>query len=148
MGEVVEDPLHVETGRDPVMGLGLLPVRTVMQPEKTTRQCSFRFRDHQQLCKGYEIHMGVTQPSGDERPLNYFPEGGADGYFLHDKCWGTYLHGILDNREVIDELISPYTELPGETSDYPQYKEQQYDRLAALIRQHIDMEKIYKTLQS
>ena len=148
MGEEVEDPLHVETSRDRVDGLGLLPVRTAMQAEKTTRQCSFRFRDREQLCKGYEIHMGTTRATREERPLNYFPEGGADGYFLHDKCWGTYLHGILDNQTVIDELISPYTELPGETFDYHRYKGDQYDRLAALIRQHIDMEEIYKTLQS
>jgi adenosylcobyric acid synthase len=153
MGEWVEDPLHVETGIDHISGLGLLPVGTVMGAEKITRQCSFRFRDLAEDCQGYEIHMGDTRVSGTaafpgERPLNHFHDGSTDGYFLHDKCWGTYLHGLLDNPVIIDTLIAPYTDQPGEDFDYRQYKEDQYDKLAGLIRQHIDMEKIYKTLQS
>jgi adenosylcobyric acid synthase len=148
MGERVEDPLHVETGIDHLSGLGLLPVRTVMRPEKTTLQRDFRFRDFSENCIGYEIHMGDTSACAAESPLAHFEDGSTDGYFLHDKCWGTYLHGILDNPVVINELIAPYTDVPGETFDYRQYKEEQYDKLAALIRRHIDMEKIYKTLQS
>jgi adenosylcobyric acid synthase len=148
MGEQVEDPLHVETGVDRVAGLGLLPVRTVMQAEKTTRQRTFRFKEHEAVCQGYEIHMGTTRAVREERPLNRFPDGGADGYLLNDQCWGTYLHGILDNPAVVNELVAPYTTLPEEVFDYRQYREEQYDKLAALIRRHIDMETIYKTLQS
>jgi adenosylcobyric acid synthase len=84
----------------------------------------------------------------EERPLNYFSDGGVDGYFLHDKCWGTYLHGILDNPSIINHLIAPFTDLPGDHSTYDRHKEEQYDKLADLIRQHIDMTAIYKTLQS
>ena len=147
MGEWVEDPLHVETGIDHVSGLGLLPIRTVMRPEKTTRQCDFRFRNFPENCNGYEIHMGDTRAWPTESPLAHFADGSTDGYFLHNKCWGTYLHGILDNPVVINQLIAPYTDAPGEVFDYRQYKEEQYDKLAAMIRQHIDMEKIYKILQ-
>ncbi len=165
MGEQVEDPLHMESDTARAKGLGLLPVTTVMQAEKTTLQRAFRFRGLPELCQGYEIHMGVTRVierprnadgpgdavisgQGSESPLNYFPDGDTDGYFLHRKCWGTYLHGILDNASVINELISPYTNQPGVDFDYRQYKEAQYDKLAALLRQHLDMEEIYKTLQS
>jgi len=147
MGEWVEDPLHVETGIEHISGLGLLPVGTVMGMEKTTRQCSFRFQDRPEICEGYEIHMGESVVLTEERPLNHFPDGSTDGYFLHDKCWGTYLHGLFDNPVIIDRLLAPYTDLPGEDFDYRQYKEDQYDRLAGLIRQHIDMGNIYKTLQ-
>jgi adenosylcobyric acid synthase len=148
MGELVEDPLHVESPIDKIAGLGLLPVTTVMQGEKTTRQREFRFRGSSETCIGYEIHMGDTRATGEERPLNFFPGGGTDGYILHEKCWGTYLHGILDNPTVINHLVAPYTDLPGHNFDYYQYKESQYDKLAALIRQHIDTAEIYKTLQS
>jgi adenosylcobyric acid synthase len=89
-------------------------------------------------------------PGGErpESPLNYLTDGRTDGYFLHRKCWGTYLHGILDNPAVIEELIAPYTDQPGATVDYRQYQEEQYDKLAALLRQHLNIEEIYKTLQS
>jgi adenosylcobyric acid synthase len=159
MGHYVEDPAHVESGHDGICGLGLLPVTTVMQQEKITRQAAFRFRNLPEPCTGYEIHMGHTRmldspPDGrlvgtpDERHLAIFPDGRTDGYFLDDKCWGTYLHGLLDNPSVIDALIAPYTDLPGDPFDYRQYKEEQYDKLAALLRDHIDMNKIYKTLQT
>jgi adenosylcobyric acid synthase len=165
MGEWVEDPLHVETHMDRVAGLGLLPVRTVMRTEKTTRQRRFRFRHFSETCHGYEIHMGETFSEGGAQPLNCFMDGdgaaaghsdgqqdvseaAGDGYFLNARCWGTYLHGILDNPVVIEDLLSPYTAVAGETYDYRRYKEEQYDRLAALLRGHINMTDIYKSLQS
>jgi adenosylcobyric acid synthase len=93
MGEQVEDPLHTESHIPRAEGLGLLPVTTVMQAEKTTLQREFRFRGLPEVCRGYEIHMGETRvisgrgaSPGDgqpESPLNYFPDGRTDGYFLH-----------------------------------------------------------------
>jgi adenosylcobyric acid synthase len=138
-----------------------------MRAEKTTLQREFRFRGLPELCRGYEIHMGETRvvppgtaghtpaftdrpatgPADNESPLTYFTDGHTDGYFLHEKCWGTYLHGILDNTSVINELIAPYSVQPGEHLDYRQYKEEQYDKLAALLRQHLAIDKIYSTLQ-
>jgi adenosylcobyric acid synthase len=107
------------------------------------------FRHFAGICQGYEIHMGETIPYAGAQPLNYLVEGGAtDGYFLHARCWGTYLHGILDNPVVIEDLLSPYTTQVGATYDYHQYKEEQYDKLAALLREHINIADIYKSLQS
>jgi len=148
MGRQVEDPDQVETKAGTVAGLGLLPVSTVMQANKTTRQRQFRHMQGTDICEGYEIHMGETRAHEHESPLNHFVDSGADGYFLNERCWGTYLHGILDNPSVVDALIAPYTHLPGKALNYRQYKEEQYDKLAALLRRHLDMETIYKTLQS
>jgi len=92
--------------------------------------------------------MGDSMVLTEERPLNHFIDGGSDGYFENGRCWGTYLHGILDNPSVVDALIAPYTTLPGKALNYRQYKENQYDKLAALLRQHLDIEGIYKTLES
>jgi adenosylcobyric acid synthase len=167
MGVQVEDPLHVESTIPQARGLGLLPVYTTLRSEKTTRQIHFHFLDCPDNCSGYEIHMGETgmitpyrQPDSqdqgiaggpesilDHRPLNHFPDGHTDGYFLNEKCWGTYIHGLFDNACVIDRLLAPYTDRTGERFDYREYKEAQYDKLAALMRQHIDMEQIYKILQ-
>jgi adenosylcobyric acid synthase len=89
-----------------------------------------------------------SAPTGEpESPLNTLTDGSTDGYFLHQKCWGTYLHGILDNAAVVNELLAPYTRQPGENFDHLQYKEEQYEKLAALLRQHLAIDEIYKTLQ-
>ena len=36
--------------------------------------------------------------------------------------------------------------LAGKPFDYHAFKEEQYDKLAANVRQHVDMERIYKIL--
>ncbi|MBC7390257.1 MAG: cobyric acid synthase [Opitutaceae bacterium] len=148
MGELISDPLQVESTIGEVAGLGILPVKTVLMEEKTTRQRTFRHQDSDEHCDGYEIHMGETSVLGEARPLNYFRDGGTDGYILNNRCWGTYLHGILDNPSIINQILAPYTCETEEIIDHQEYKEQQYDKLAALIRTHVDVQKIYHDLKS
>ncbi|KEO72957.1 cobyric acid synthase [Anditalea andensis] len=148
LGQTVEDPDQVESDIPYTSGLGLLPVLTVLRSEKTTQQLDFTYRNTTEKCRGYEIHMGISKPTAADSPVNYFPDGRTDGYCLNSKCWGTYLHGILDNPVVINDILSPYTAEMGETFDYQEYKEAQYDKLAAHIREHIDMEQIYHSLQT
>ena len=148
LGEMIADPHHVEGEIESIPGLGILPVNTILQSEKTTLQCEFNFRESSEVSQGYEIHMGETKISGKESPVAVFADGRKDGYFLDDKTWGTYLHGILDNEVVIESLLAPYTsELAEKPFNFQEFKDQQYDRLAELIRSNVDMEQIYKSLQ-
>lgn len=147
MGELIKDPLQVESAAGEMVGLGILPVETVLLADKTTKQCSFTYRDSPDACKGYEIHMGETRSSGRMQPVAHLPDGQTDGYFLSDKCWGSYLHGILDNQLVINDLIAPYTLEQVETIDYQQFREEQYDKLAALLRENLDIEQVYQQLK-
>jgi adenosylcobyric acid synthase len=147
MGELIEDPLHVESAITEVTGLGILPVRTVLLADKTTRQCDFTYREHPELCKGYEIHMGETICSAESKPTARLSDGQDDGYYLSEKCWGSYLHGILDNALVINELVAPYTDEKVNTADYQSFREEQYDKLAALLRANLDIEQVYQQLR-
>lgn len=146
MGELIEDPLQVESATIQTPGLGLLPVRTVLQAHKTTLQCSFTYKNFTENCKGYEIHMGHTS-AAVHQPLAYLADGRTDGFMLNRKCWGTYLHGILDNTVVINDLLADYTPITGEALDYQCYKEEQYNRLADLIRSHVDIDQVYRSLR-
>ena len=153
MGTEVADPGGVEGTPARLSGLGLLPVHTVIGREKVTRQVEFRFRGSGTLCRGYEIHMGrtVADEAGQSFvPLNRLADGTADGCYVHDRCMGTYIHGILDNPSVLDFLLAPYTEevACGTTEDYADYKERQYDLLAAHVRRNLDMVKFYRILSS
>lgn len=146
LGERILDPHHVEGDIEALPGLGLLPVETILQPEKTTRQCTFHFRNEAGSCEGYEIHMGQTQSRQLGEPVALLTDGRPDGYYRDDRTWGTYLHGILDNETVIARVLAPYTREEAAPYDYRQFKEQQYDKLADLLRLHLDMDLIYKTL--
>ncbi len=148
MGESISDPEHVEGTLESIPGLGLLPVKTVLKPSKTTLQQEFTFRDFDAICNGYEIHMGETEVFGTPNPVAVLSDGKQDGYFLSLECWGTYLHGILDNQVVIDNLLKKFDLKDNpEPVNFQQFKEQEYDKLADLVRAHVDMDKIYETLK-
>lgn len=149
MGQEVCDPLHVEGSIERLPGLGLLPISTEMQGEKVTRQVQFSFLDSESSCEGYEIHMGTTVPveGAKENPLNRLTDGTTDGFYLNRKCFGTYIHGILDNGVFIDFLLEPYAEkLSSEPFDFKAYKEEQYNKLADHVRKNVNMDLVYKIL--
>ena len=164
MGIEVCDPNHVEGDIERLPGLGLLPVTTTMSGEKITRQASFSFATKKEVrvspclsdannMRGYEIHMGQTQPFGSAQPspLLHLSDGRQDGYLVDNKCMGTYVHGILDNASFVDFLLQPYAEKLSQTNasfDYQAFKEEQYDKLADHVRQHVDMQKIYQILNN
>ena len=141
LGQTVNDPEGIEGSISSLPGLGLLPINTTMTQEKTTRQVTFQFDG--QECQGYEIHQGVSDT--DEAILQT------------DHCIGTYIHGFLDNAPVIEHLLNhgdcPLCEKrSGLHGDCPRdllaFRNQQYDKLAAHVRQHVDMERIYQILTS
>lgn len=147
MGEEVADPYGVEGPVAAVPGLGILPVTTVLTKEKVTRQRTFRYRGGEKLCEGYEIHMGDTR-SDKPSPLNELDNGAGDGYFLSARCWGTYLHGILDNSTVVNDLLAQCGKVAVTGDfDYRAFKEEQYDKLAKHIRGHLDIPAVYKALE-
>lgn len=150
MGQEISDPSHIESDTERFPGLGLLPVATQIEGEKRTRQVRFNFQGSKEMCKGYEIHMGTTLPvqNATPSPLNYLEDNTTDGYFVDSKCFGSYIHGILDNQAVIDSLLVPYTEkLSGKPFDYKTFKEEQYDKLAEHVRKHVDMDLVYEIMK-
>ena len=144
MGMSVDDPQGVEGSVRKIPGLGLLPVDTVMEGSKVTRQVSFSFRG-QEGCTGYEIHMGRTE--GKCSALNTFSDGTTDGCFVDERTMGTYIHGILDNPQVIDSLLAPFADKRDDSAtSYIEFKEQQYDLLADHVRQHLNMPLLYQIM--
>ena len=134
LGQTVNDPEGIEGSISSLPGLGLLPINTTMTQEKTTRQVTFLFDG--QECQGYEIHQGVSDT--DETILQT----------AH--CIGTYIHGFLDNAPVIEQLLSHLAvqRSPLNAQSITTFKDQQYDKLAAHVRQYVDMERIYQILTS
>lgn len=147
MGEEIADPLGIEGNRDSVQGLGILPTKTILEERKTTTTGTFTYLPTGvHLCRGYEIHCGTTTC---EQPAPLCMIGGQtpEGYRISDRVWGTYLHGILDNETVLRSILAQVA--PGQHFDIPNSvaaRELAYDRLADHMRQHLDMEYIYRSL--
>ncbi len=147
LGQELHDPNHIESNLTQIPGLGLLPLKTLLEGEKITRQVSFRFSGSESECLGYEIHNGRTEYLAGIEPLNRLADGKGDGCKV-ENCMGTYIHGILDNQHFVDYLLQPYlASKKPQTFDYFRFKEQQFDKLADHVRKHVDMELIYEAMK-
>ncbi len=147
MGRTISDPEGVEGAAGEIYGLELLPADTVMAPGKLTRRVRFRFCDKDGRCTGYEIHNGRTDIDADAENIAVMEDGRRDGCMADDRCWGTYIHGIFENKCVVDSLLAPFSgSLADREFDYHAFKESQYDRLADEMRRHLDIALIYKIL--
>ena len=130
LGQMVSDPDGLEGAVASLPGLGLLPIHTTITTEKVTRQVTFQFDG--QACQGYEIHQGVSDTD--------------EAIMQADHCIGTYIHGFLDNAPVIDYLLKDKVKGSAPVQSFAEFKEEQYNRLAAHVRQHVDMQQLYEIL--
>ena len=147
MGRLVRDPHHIEGDVTVSIGLGLLPIDTIIEKEKATRQVTFRFRNAAEECRGYEIHMGITTADHHSQPVNQMPDGSRDGVWVDECCWGTYMHGIFDNVAAIRSLLQPFGVDTNQLEDYFHYKERQYNLLADHLRGCLDIDAIYRLIR-
>jgi adenosylcobyric acid synthase len=129
LGESIDDPHHVESEESSIAGLGMLPVRTTLLEKKVT-QCVTASTLKGRSFSAYEIHMGETTRPRDAEPFAWI-DGRAEG-IRHDRCYGTYLHGALENPDVWEDWIG--CRLPE-----PVDRDQTYDRLADWFERWADL---------
>ena len=161
LGEFLSDPEHVEHGGS-MKGMGLLPVATVFEPQKTRARVTGWFRKVDGVLKGlsgvpiegYEIHMGRTE--SDHAISGLLTEDGQtklDGA-SSGNIYGSYVHGIFDRPESAKALVIALCQAKGidcgdlETFDPAAYREQQYDLLAQSVRESLNMKRIYEILEA
>ena len=96
--------------------------------------------------KGYEIHMGTTIYGEHGIPFAKLMDGRMDGCVNEDgTVVGTYLHGIFDNETFVRQYFKIEDSKTEQT--FEEFKQTQYDKLADLIRNSLDMETIYEILK-
>ena len=159
LGERLSDPFGVESGGE-IRGMGLLPVDTVFEEEKTRTRKTGIFAEISGvlsglsgiMTEGYEIHMGKTSLKEGACALQSLgEEKKADGAWK-DNVYGCYLHGLFDKEQVVKEIVLALGRKKGidmseaAAVDMAAFKETQYDILAKELRKHLDMKKIYEIL--
>jgi adenosylcobyric acid synthase len=112
LGQMIRDPYSVESSKETVQGLGLLPIKTTFLQKKSTYRVKARVSASTgwmavlcgQNIEGYEIHMGYT--IGEPHWLEIFERNGAvavqpDGAQSMDgNIWGCYIHGLFSNKNL------------------------------------------------
>ena len=86
-------------------------------------------------------------------PAICLADGRMDGFVRADGLvFGSYLHGLFDNLEFTGAILTRLAEKKGisltaKEQSMEEYKESQYDKLADLVRQSLDMEAVYKIME-
>ena len=139
LGEKIFDPLKTESNHLELDGLKLLPIETTFSAEKFTRQITLPEIDFEflgsrivgkNLC-GYEIHAGESNLRGQKII--------AAGNVL-----GTYVHGIFDNDDFRRNFLNAVRlkknlEPLESTRNFRAQKQKNYDRLAEIVSQSLNM---------
>ena len=160
LGELLEDPDGVEHGGS-MRGMGLLHTKTVFSRAKTRTQIQGRVNTVS-ICgefagreaQGYEIHMGRTEKTGDCQETIYLEDGRLDGLSNPEgTVFGTYLHGIFDYGDLAAMTVSRLMRRKGIDPknwhfDPEEHKRREYDKLADLVRNSLDMKRIYEILEA
>ena len=166
LGETLADPLGIETSGE-VRGMGLLPIDTLFLDEKTRTRVTGSFltegtlfdslKDQKLEVEGYEIHMGQSTLKAGAKHLLSLTDAVTgqtkqDGAYK-ENVFGSYVHGIFDGAGIGQAIIQALAEKKGVqmgdmgSMTYAEYKETQYDLLAAGLREYLDMNKIYQILE-
>jgi len=160
LGNSIDDHDKVESNDGSITGLGLLDSETIFDHDKTTTQIKARVVADDGLLEGlkgidiagYEIHMGQTRSQVCQPVLRVLetPQGKAN-YFdgaigSRGLIFGTYIHGLFHNLDFTHAFLNRLRQLRGlSTAPATQVnKQEQYDKLANMIRQNLDMSQVYE----
>ena len=163
LGETLRDPLHTESRIPEMAGLGLLNFDVTFNAEKRTVQAhgaiscpSGWLREHNGLMlDGYEIHSGENTFGPGCVPFLYLngraePDGVTNP---QGNVLGSYLHGIFDTgafwRAVVNH-VRKEKGLDANTGDVltiTQFRDREFDRMATIVRQNLDMDAVYKIIR-
>jgi adenosylcobyric acid synthase len=153
LGQSLADPDGIEAAPGTVAaGLGLLPINTTFAGDKHTTQTQAVLTArvgplaalHGAPVRGYEIHMGRSEPTQPDVErlcrIGNHPDGAVTA---EGRIWGAYLHGIFDNDALRHAwLHSLGWQEQGQSFD----REVAYNRLADHVRAHLDMDALYKII--
>ena len=163
----MRDPHGIESSIEAITGLGLLDMQTEMYPEKITSQVeaaviseSLPFPGRRDVLSGYEIHMGRSVSGGEAKAIFRIvrregkPVDMEDGLAQPDgRAWGTYIHGIFDNDGFRNMFLEDVGKKSGKivapasgSFSFRLWKEEQYNRLADLVRRHVEVGRVLDIL--
>jgi adenosylcobyric acid synthase len=153
LGNYITDPAGVESDIRQSDGLALLDFDTELTLKKDLKQVKgmFSLGDIKGSVSGYEIHCGVSNGDALEQPfctlIDQNGESYSDGAVSNDsQIIGTYLHGLFENKETTQALLSWVSGKNESAVDWNVVRESELDRLADVLEKHLDMEQIFKMI--
>ncbi|EHI76407.1 CobB/CobQ-like protein [Fusobacterium sp. oral taxon 370 str. F0437] len=146
LGKKIYDPEHLESDILETEGFDFFDYETTFDEIKKTEQVTKKIESIEGILKdfsnyeieGYEIHQGV---STFDNPV-----------ICKNRIFATYIHGIFDNSKFTNDflnIVRREKNMPEqkEIFSFNEFKEKEYDKLAKLLRENLDIEEIYKIIE-
>ncbi|MDD2852852.1 MAG: cobyric acid synthase [Desulfuromonadaceae bacterium] len=161
LGKTVLDPDGIESSVGEARGIGLLPTTTLLLTEKETHQARSYLTEGgcrvapgcSGTVTGYEIHMGVTTLDEGTMPFSRVFQRGSTEVLVDDgavsddgRIFGTYLHGLFDNRTFRDSYLDRIRcekGLPLRSGTGSEPELDPFEQLADRLEQYLDMPRIF-----
>ena len=158
LGVKICDKHSLESNAGEIEGLGILPVKTYLEKEKTLTRVQARELSSGIEISGYEIHHGNSRAMGKRRPaFEIFERNGKkvrclDGMTSPDRrVLGTYIHGLFDNDNFRRNWLNRIRQrkgLPALAEGVSFSPDKEFDKLAQLLRENIDIGKVYEIISN
>ena len=152
LGQRIIDPEGFEGESGEFNGLNLLPITTILSPNKVARQrqVTSEFPQPGLPVDGYEIHHGrsrmirrLREGADDYQPI--FDDPGLGLVDKSQSIWGCYIHGLFDNgawrRSWINQLRKQrgMSSLATGISNYRDQRESTLNTLADIVEKNLDL---------
>jgi adenosylcobyric acid synthase len=150
LGKTVIDSVALEGERGEHSGLGLLPIRTLINQNKISQKRLVSSENPQAgfPIEGYEIHHGRSQNINPDETLPLFDDGKLGVVNTQYSVWGHYLHGIFDNspwRRTWLNHLRKSRGLPSLPTGIPNYRDQReliLSSIAEMVADNLDLKTI------
>jgi len=152
LGRWILDPLQIEGEHEKQAGLGFFDYQTTLTPQKTlTNVTGTLLCDNQSVAvTGYEIHAGQTTGYPTQAAIqlhNGETNPHTDGAISDDnQLLVSYLHGLFDQPLALKQLLTWAGFTPKTEFDIHTVREQQLERLADCLEEHLDTTKLFQIL--
>ncbi|MGB3533256.1 MAG: cobyric acid synthase CobQ [Microcoleaceae cyanobacterium] len=150
LGKTIIDSAGIEGEMGEHTGLGLLPIRTLINQQKVSQKRLVSSENPQAgfPIEGYEIHHGRSQNLVPDETLPLFNDGKLGVVNTQYSVWGHYLHGVFDNspwrRTWLNHLRKSrgLESLPTGIPNYRDQRELILSSIAEMVAENLDLKTI------
>ena len=157
LGKTLKDMQGIEGNIQISQGLGILDIDTVFLDGKMTTQYKGELKNTSGILEGldgekiegFEIHHGASFTKTETKL--------TDDTFVKavvkENVFGTYIHGIFENNRITEKILNIVREKKGISElklkeTFEEYREKEFDKLEKLLRENLDIEKIYEIIEN
>lgn len=146
LGNAIHDPDGIESTAGSIDALSLLNFETTLLDEKQLKNVTGRLTKSNAKVSGYEIHCGISTGKALDNPALLFDDRNDGAISDDNQIMGTYCHGLFEEQTSCQSILEWAGLENPKAIDYFQRREDDIDRLADAIEEHIDLQAIYTLL--